>query len=224
MTHGLSKSEIDVLKEICNIGAGGAATSLGKMLQTDVKLRVPSVNILSFSEIESIVGGAERPVAVAYVRVGGEANGDLFFLLPAEEMGRFINLLKTGFSLEEELRKPHYASSAQAVITAFSFEEADPLTRSLFEETANIVIGAYISALSSFCGVRLTIQPPVSHIDMALAAVSDAVARLAQYGDYFVAADTQFTIGFTDFSGHFLFFFPPDFYQFLFRSLGVRND
>ena len=48
---------LDALKEIGNIGAGTAATSLSKLLNRRVNMNVPEIKILSFNEVETVVGG-----------------------------------------------------------------------------------------------------------------------------------------------------------------------
>lgn len=42
----LNAMQLDMLREIGNIGTGNAATSLAQMLMRPVNIRVPSINIL----------------------------------------------------------------------------------------------------------------------------------------------------------------------------------
>ena len=51
---------IDVLTELGNIGAGNAATSLAQMLNTQVKMTVPKVELLDFDKIGEAMGGEEQ--------------------------------------------------------------------------------------------------------------------------------------------------------------------
>ena len=55
----LNNLQIDVLREIGNIGAGNAATALAKMLNKKVDMDVPKVKILEFKDVNEILGGAE---------------------------------------------------------------------------------------------------------------------------------------------------------------------
>ena len=48
LLEDLSNMQLDVLKEIGNIGAGNAATALAKMLDRKVDMNVPKVEILEF--------------------------------------------------------------------------------------------------------------------------------------------------------------------------------
>ena len=46
----LNEMHIDVLKEIGNIGAGNAATSLSKMLSKRIDMNVPEVSLLDYDD------------------------------------------------------------------------------------------------------------------------------------------------------------------------------
>ena len=59
----LDGMQLDVLKEIGNIGAGNAATSLSKLLSRRVGMNVPEVKLIQFNQVEMVVGGAETLVA-----------------------------------------------------------------------------------------------------------------------------------------------------------------
>ena len=43
--------ELDGLKEVMNIGGGNAATSISQMVNSKIDMKVPSVEILSYSEL-----------------------------------------------------------------------------------------------------------------------------------------------------------------------------
>lgn len=74
----LADYQLDVLKEIGNIGAGHAATALSTLLDKPVDMLVPKVMVLPFEEIPEIVGGAEEVVLAIFLRVVGDAPGNMF--------------------------------------------------------------------------------------------------------------------------------------------------
>ncbi len=47
----LNEIHIDVLKEIGNIGAGNAATSLSQMLSKRIDMNVPEVSLLNYNDV-----------------------------------------------------------------------------------------------------------------------------------------------------------------------------
>ena len=67
----------DVLKELGNIGAGNATTSLSQMLQIKVDMKVPKVELLSFHEVGEAMGGEELVMAGIYLLVEGDITGSM---------------------------------------------------------------------------------------------------------------------------------------------------
>ena len=55
--------DLDVMKEISSIGTSHAATSLSKLLQKEVRITIPEVNILSYDETVDKIGQIEELVA-----------------------------------------------------------------------------------------------------------------------------------------------------------------
>lgn len=49
--------QLDILKEIGNVGAGNAATALSAILNRKIKMNVPNVRIVSFDEMMEMAGG-----------------------------------------------------------------------------------------------------------------------------------------------------------------------
>lgn len=56
----LTSAQKDVLREIGNIGAGNAATSMSKLLDKKIDMQVPSVNIVSYDEMMDLIGGRKN--------------------------------------------------------------------------------------------------------------------------------------------------------------------
>ena len=57
----------DMMKEIGSIGTGNAATALSSMLQTEVRMEVPRVELLGFTEAVDHVGDPEDMVCCVLV-------------------------------------------------------------------------------------------------------------------------------------------------------------
>lgn len=83
--------KMDVLKEVGNIGAGNAATALSQLLNKPIDMAVPKVQLLNFEEITDKVGGAEELVYAVFLRVEGEAPGNLFFILTPDAAISLLN-------------------------------------------------------------------------------------------------------------------------------------
>lgn len=71
--------KMDVLKEVGNIGAGNAATALSRLLNKPIDMAVPEVQLLPFEQIAESIGGSEQLVIAVFLRVEGDAPGNLFY-------------------------------------------------------------------------------------------------------------------------------------------------
>ncbi|MCL6456762.1 MAG: chemotaxis protein CheC, partial [Gorillibacterium sp.] len=80
----LADLQLDLLKEIGNIGAGHAATALSTLLNKPVDMLVPVVRFVPFEDITASLGGPEKLVVAIFLRVEGETPGNLFFIISIE--------------------------------------------------------------------------------------------------------------------------------------------
>ena len=76
----LDRNAADMLREVGNIGAAHAATSLSEMLRQRVTMEVPRVEFIPFDDVTEILGGPEQVVACVYLRMQGEVTGSIFFI------------------------------------------------------------------------------------------------------------------------------------------------
>lgn len=144
---GLNTDQIDVLKEIGNIGAGNAATALASMLNKKVDMSVPKAKILEFKDVSETLGGAEILVVGILFKVSGDLTGNIMFILRYEAavvlvtmlMGKPVNL-ENGF---------------------------DEIELSALKEIGNILAGSYLSAMAGLTHLKIVPSVPDLAIDMA---------------------------------------------------------
>lgn len=202
----LDNFQIDVLKEIGNIGAGNAATALAKMLRRKVDMDVPKVKVLKFQEVSEILGGADIPVVGLLLRVMGDIKGSIMFILENEAARIWVNIL---------MGKPQTEKKGY-----LNFDEIEV---SALKEIANILSGSYLSALSSLTGLNILPSVPELAIDMAGAILSVPAIEFGKIGDSVLYIETEYLEGDTRVVGD--FFLVPDFdsYDVLLKALGVIN-
>jgi len=128
---------LDVLKEIGNIGAGNAATSLAKMLNKKIDMDVPQVKLLEFKDVPSLIGGEENLIIGIYFNLEGDLTGSFMFLLDKESALGLLNM-----------------------IMPMEFTEFDEMCNSALKEIGNILSGAYISSLASLTNLEISISVP----------------------------------------------------------------
>ncbi|WP_068774647.1 chemotaxis protein CheC [Paenibacillus sp. FJAT-26967] len=200
---GLADYQLDVLKEIGNIGAGHAATALSTLLDKPVDMLVPKVVVLPFEEIPEIVGGAEEVVLAIFLRVVGEAPGNMFFILNLESARNMLSKL-IGMDLSDN-------------------GDYSEMELSALNEIGNILAGSYLSSLADF--TRLTMYPtvPALAIDMAGAILSYGLLQFGEMGDQALLIDTKFLEGSEEVQGHFFLIPDPESFGKLFAALGVES-
>lgn len=206
----ISSIQLDILKEIGNIGAGHAATALSKLLNKKIDMKVPNVQIVSFDEMMNMAGGAENVVAGVFLRIEGEAPGSMFFVLPVEQATSFIREMigDESFSLES----PPYSE----------------IGLSALQELGNILSGSYLSSLSDFTNLSLYPSVPALSIDMVGAIISYGLIELSHVSDYAIVIDTALNEDEDESAeyvkGHFFLLPDPDSFQIIFKSLGVPHN
>lgn len=195
--------QMDVLKEVGNIGAGHAATALSQLLDKPVDMLVPKVQMVPFEEIADSVGGAEQAVIAIFLRVEGETPGNLFFILKFESAKKLLRNL--------------------AGIESVEGEEYSEMELSALNEIGNILAGSYLSSLADFTQLNMQPTVPSLAIDMAGAILSYGLLQFGQMGDQALLIDTKFLDGSDEVEGHFFLIPDPESFERIFVALGVHT-
>ncbi|GKV64170.1 MULTISPECIES: chemotaxis protein CheC [unclassified Sporosarcina] len=203
----ITEMHLDVLKEIGNIGAAHAATSLSQLLGHKIDMRVPNVELVSFDEMFELAGGTEKIVAGIFLRIEGDLTGSMFFVLTIESATEFIRKL---------MNDP-----------TFTFTDVEDLGlgASALQELGNILSGSYLSALSDFTSLNIYPTVPSLSVDMVGAIVSFGLIEVSQYSDEVIVIETEILQegeqGVSSLAGHFFLLPDPPSYRTIFSSLGV---
>ncbi|MWC26545.1 chemotaxis protein CheC [Paenibacillus sp. MMS18-CY102] len=201
---GLEAFKLDVLKEVGNIGAGNAATALSRLLDKPVDMAVPQVSLLPFEQISEIVGGSEQTVIAVFLRVEGDAPGNMFFIIEEPSAKRMLQrLLAMNIQLDE------------------TYSE---LELSALCEIGNILAGSYLSSLADFTGLAMMPTVPSVALDMAGAILSYGLLQFGEMGDSALLIETAFLEDRDLLEGHFFLIPDPDSFDKIFRALGVTSE
>ncbi|KQL35533.1 chemotaxis protein CheC [Psychrobacillus sp. FJAT-21963] len=203
----ITSMHLDVLKEIGNIGAAHAATSLSTLLNKKIDMKVPKVEMVSFDEMMELAGGPDSVVAGIYLRIEGDVTGSMFFVLPVEQANRFIRRLVQDDQFD-------FQSGAISEIGA-----------SAMQELGNILSGSYLSALSDFTGLKIYPTVPALSIDMVGAIISFGLVEVSHVSDYVIVIDTAINEedvpNEESVRGHFFLLPDPESFESIFQALGV---
>jgi chemotaxis protein CheC len=160
--------ELDALRELANIGAGTAATSLSQLLGRPIDVAIPSAMALPLADAIDAVGPADRCVTGVAIPLDGDLRATALMLFPDEDVRTLCGLL----GLEED---SEYATSA-------------------LNEIVNILGAAYLGALSTMTGLVIELGPPESVTDMLAAIVGTILAAAATTSDLALMLDSDLLI------------------------------
>ena len=199
----LNNFQLDVLKEIGNIGAGHAATALSQLISEPITMTVPNVSVVSLSEVSEILGGAEQEVVGVYMRMFGDVPGKIIFVFAEEEA------LTLAGMLTDNKNKPQALNDYE---------------KSALKEIGNIMTGAYLYALTKLTGYNVLSSVPILANDMVGAILNTALLEFGIIGDYALFIQTQFSLTQRKINGHFFLVPDPGALDVLLNALGVEIE
>ncbi len=170
----MNLQELDVMREIGSIGTSHAATSLSKMLQKEIRITIPQVNILGYEEAVGRIGDMEQIVAATLVKMSGDVDGLMLFLFNLD----FANTV-----LEKMIGESYKG-----------FEEMDELARSALTEIGNIIICSYINAFSQLVNVDIELSVPSATMNMLGAILTVPIAEYGYETDKLMYCNADFVM------------------------------
>ncbi|GAB3794767.1 chemotaxis protein CheC [Virgibacillus kimchii] len=197
----------DVLKEIGNIGAGNAATSMSELLDKKIHMQVPTVNVVGFDEMMDMIGGHEQLITALFFRIEGEMPGTVYFILSLEEAQRLVGQITK--------------QSGGRLLG----EDFDEIAVSALQEAGNILTSSYLSALSDFTNLHMQPSIPYLSIDMAGAILTAGLVELSQVTDYAIIINTRIKHKNSEdgVQGNFFLIPDPSSFHKLYQSLGIDD-
>jgi len=161
--NALTSDHIDCLREIGNIGSGHAASSLAQLLNRRVDMQPPTVSVLDIEALADKLGGPENQIIGILFTLAGDFQGMMMFLTEQKFAHLSLNVL-----MGKELK---------------GFEDLTEIDLSALMEVGNIMISAYITAISDLTRLSITLSPPSIAIDMAGAILSVPALEIEKIGD-----------------------------------------
>ena len=198
----LSAVQLDALREIGNVGAGNSATALSQIINRKIDMNVPEVSIVPLGDVPDLVGGPDAMVVGVFLRVYGEAPGNILFLLPRDSAFYLVDTL---------MGKSHGDTHG-----------LDFMDESALMEIGNILAGAYLNALFNFTKLSLLPSIPALAVDMAGAILSVVLVQLGQMGDHALVIETEFLAEGDDIKGHFFLVPDPGSLETILSAVGVE--
>lgn len=139
-TRAFSALELDILREVANIGCGHAATVLSQMIGRSIMIDVPHLTLEPLPEVVRGVGGPGEPVVGLTMRIIGDLAGETTFVMRKVNAGVLADLLLGRTTATGGLD--------------------DPMEQSCLMEAGNVMASGFLNALSVFLNRCLMPSPP----------------------------------------------------------------
>ena len=191
---------MDVLRELGNIGAGNAMTSLASMINEQVDMHVPKVELMEASELGSAICPEDEIIVGIFLEVTHDISGSMMFLMRMDSAHYLVGRLMGTSSGKDD---------------PFSEMELSAL-----KEIGNIIAASYLSALSSMTNMTIAPSVPYIAVDMAAAILSVPAIQFGQYGNNALLIDTEFGDE-QMISGYFILMPEENSYGKILSSLGI---
>jgi chemotaxis protein CheC len=150
---------MDAIREIGNIGTGNAATALSRLIGRVVDMDVPVAELVPIYEVTAHYGSPETRVCAVLVRSEELFSCSLMFMIDEDKADILADLI------------------IPMDISGMSDEEKFEMRNSALSEQGNIILGAFLNAMSLITGWTLPTTAPAVARDM-LGSIMDLVGAM----------------------------------------------
>ncbi|MDR0821264.1 MAG: chemotaxis protein CheC [Oscillospiraceae bacterium] len=197
----LNEIQLDVLKEIGNIGSGNASTALSSMIGKEILIKMPEVKTLAFQEAIESNGAPDDIVGAILVNLKGDISGMILMLTEKN----FADVILSAF---------------------FGESDVDLLTlndnqKSALSEIGNIMSSAYINAIATLSNLSIALEPPMFTADMLGAVMSVPITLFGEVGDKLLCINKTIQIDDHEYKSNMLLIPTVESLSVLFSRLGV---
>ena len=168
----LSEEKLDFLSEMMNIGAGNAVVAFSQMIQCEVNVEIPKLEILEGSKISSVSDDPSLPVVCVRMGLVGDIRGDIFFIVPEEEKNELSHLA------EKAMQKPSQLTPDLSALA----------------EIGNIISGAYLTAIHDFCQLNIYHSVPTVAIDMIQSVIDESIVTHSREFEEIILIENKFVV------------------------------
>ena len=173
----LTPEQIDMLKEMGNIGSGHAITALSELLNYEIDVSLTSAEIIPFWRIVDLFENPHVELFGIYSEIHLNSDLSIIQLFTKESLIHLINFLNENSKLSNDNIR--------------TIEDIDDLSLSVITEIGNILSGHYANALSDLLSIKLIPNVPTVALDTLNAMLNGIIAKYSQKSDYMVLINTK---------------------------------
>ncbi len=187
--------KMDALQELANIGAAHSATTLSQMLNTNIGMSVPKIDIIDISKVGDFLTDELTTMVIFELQGDIPHGGFLVLHFPRDSAKRTANIVQ--------------GINSQSKVVPWPSEFDNPfneMDQSAIIEVGNIMVSSFLSATSDFIGLVMLPSPPVLVVDMAHAAITSLVAQMTVEVDDVILFRVKLTSDEHNIAGNILIF------------------
>ncbi|MCM3511884.1 chemotaxis protein CheC [Carnobacterium inhibens] len=169
MKSNYSAVELDVLKEVINIGGGHAATSLSQLIEKPVHMTVPVIEMMEYADVYEQIMPEEAVIKAVIIKMMGDAEGVFLFTVDQQVSETIVAMM-----LPEN--------------TPYS----EDLANSALQELVNILVNSFLNAVMKLMDANLVTSVPIIIEDMFGAIMSSVYLEQSQYDDSIMIIKNEF--------------------------------
>lgn len=201
--ENLNELQLDVMREIGNIGAGNACTALSVLLGTPVDMSVPQVQLLGYDTTAEHLGGEDNMVIGLKVNITDDLDGMMVHIVQKRFAERIINTF--------------YAKTIEDIAAL------DEMDLSVLNEMANITSGAYANSMATLTGLFVNIGTPTQIPGKVSDIIRLPITEFIKPGERILMVDEEFTIEDERITSNMIMALESDSLEKLFSKLGVQK-
>jgi two-component system, chemotaxis family, sensor kinase CheA len=153
--HLITDVQADELRELGNIGASHAATTLSTILNTLISIRVPEIILVQLQNLRYYLD--DTAAAMVVFQIQGQIAGDGYIILhiPKDSIIRLTSIMLGQAATDREI---------------------DDMDQSALNEIGNIMTSSFLDACATLLSIIMIPSPPSMVIDMPHAALQTIIA------------------------------------------------
>lgn len=206
----LTKDQLDMLKELGNIGSGHAITALSELLNSKIEVSLTSADIISFWKVPELFDNPFVDMVGIYSDFALNSDLAIIQIFTKESILNLINILSDYKKISIEDLK--------------TLDELDDFSCSIINEIGNILSGHYVNALADLLSIKLIPNVPKVAIDTLNAILESIIAKYAQISDYMVLINTKLTVSNINLEGTICLIPSISILKSLFKILNLKYD
>jgi len=206
----LTPEQLDILKELGNIGSGHAITALSELINDRVDVSLTAVYLIPFWKIPDLFENPNTEAFGIYSEIRDKPDLSIVQIFTKVSIINLVNILNDEDQISiEDVR---------------SIQELDDFTRSIISEIGNILAGNYANALANLLSIKLVPGVPKLALDNLNAMLDTIIAKYSINSDYTIIVKTKIRVKEIKLNGIICLVPSMNILKELFKILNIKYD